>query len=417
MNDLEFIVSNPEEFSEIMGKRGLRFDPSPLIGLYEDRKSSVALLNNLQASKNKLTKSFSSVHSDMEKIIDESKSLEKEISELKDRIQGISEKLDSIMLNLPNILAKDVPCGEDEGSNLLVKSWGTIKDFQFTPKPHDELGVALGILDFENVAKASGARFAGFIGEGAKLLRVLKEFMLEHNIEHGHREYFLPYLVKEDAMYKAGQLPKFSDESFRVDGGMRLVPTSEVSLLNFFSDNFMEKEKLPLRVTSYSECFRSEAGSSGKDTKGIIRQHQFGKVELLSITEPDKSNEELERMVYIAEGLLKKLEIPYRVMSLCSGDIGFCARKTYDIEVWIPSQNCYREISSCSDCGDFQSRRLSIKYKTERKKGFLHTLNGSSLALGRTIVAILENYQTRDGSIEVPDILKEKFGSDIITQR
>ncbi|QHD65574.1 serine--tRNA ligase [Neorickettsia findlayensis] len=414
MNDLEYIISNPKGFTETMKRRGLRFDPSPIVTLYEERKSCLTSLNNLQASKNELTRSFQLIQQDKNELCEKAKVIDKEILRVKEDLQKICEQLELIMLDLPNILAEDVPIGEDESSNVVVKSWGVVRDLGFEPKAHDELGVALGILDFSNVAKVSGARFSGFIGKGARLFRVLKDFMLEHNIEHGHREYFLPYLVKEDAMYKAGQLPKFSQESFRVDGGMRLVPTSEVTLLNFVSDHFFGEAELPLRMTSYSECFRSEAGSSGKDTKGIIRQHQFGKVELLSITEPDKSDEELERMLCIAEGLLQKLKLPYRVVNLCSGDIGFCSKKTYDIEVWIPSQRCYREISSCSNCGDFQSRRLAIKYKFKKKKGFLHTLNASSLAIGRTIVAILENYQMYDGSIEVPEVLRSSFGTDFI---
>ncbi|AHX11488.1 serine--tRNA ligase [Neorickettsia helminthoeca str. Oregon] len=414
MNDLEYIASNTKRFAEMMEKRGLRFDPTSVIDLYKQKREQITTLNTLQAAKNDLAKSFSDPDVVRSKIIEKSKFIDSEIAKIKEAIQIVSERLDTILLNLPNILSEDVPPGKDESFNLQVRSSGVAKNFSFIPKSHDELGVSLGILDFINTSKISGARFSSLIGEGSKLVRVLKDFMLEHNRAYGYKEYFPPYLVKEEAMYRAGQLPKFSSESFAVDGGMRLIPTSEVTLLNFVSDNFFQAEELPIRMTAYSECFRSEAGSSGKDTKGMIRQHQFGKVELVGVTTPEESGEELERMVQIVEDLLQKLGIPYRVVLLCAGDIGFCARKTYDIEVWIPSQGCYREISSCSNCGDFQARRLSIKYKFGKRKGFLHTLNGSSLALGRTLVAILENYQRRDGSVEVPEVLQSMFGSEVI---
>jgi seryl-tRNA synthetase len=405
MNDLDFIINNPQEFEKSMYKRGLEVSSNSIIDLYNKKKSKTSEMQSLQNEKNEINKEFINQISDKEILIQKSREIENKIVSLKSELEEITNELNQILLNLPNIPDSSVPIGKDENSNKEISRHGTIRKFSFEPRPHDEIGEKLGLLDFKQTSKISGARFCTLKGDLAKLSRMLMNFMIEHNKSYGYVEHFTPFLVKESAMYGAGQLPKFSDESFVVDGNFRLIPTSEVTLTNLAADRIFSPDELPLRMTAYSECFRSEAGSAGKDTKGMIRQHQFGKVELVSITKPEDSDTELERMVSIVEDLLSKLELPYRKVILCTGDLGFCAKKTYDIEVWIPSQNCYREISSCSNCGDFQSRRMNAKYKDNKKNKFLHTLNGSSLAIGRTIVAIIENYQNVDGSFTLPNKL------------
>lgn len=350
-----------------------------------------------------------------------SKSITSEIETISLKEQTEKNKLVDILSNLPNISAQNVPTGEDESSNVEIRKYGKRRKFDFTPKFHYELGERLGLMDFEQAAKISGSRFTILKGQLAKLGRALINFMLETHVnEFGYTEVHHPVLVKDRAMYNVGQLPKFFDDSYLTTDKLRLIPTSEVVLTNLVADKIIEEKELPIRFTAYSECFRKEAGSAGRDTRGMIRQHQFGKVELVSITTEDQSNDELERMTNAAEEILKKLELPYRIMLLCSGDMGFAAQKTYDIEVWLPEQNKYREISSCSNCGTFQARRMNTKYflETDRKtKKYVHTLNGSALAIGRTIVAIMENYQNSDGSVTIPNVLQRYMSNDTVISK
>ena len=322
-------------------------------------------------------------------------------------------ELELLLCSLPNIPASDVPLGKDETGNKEIRTWGTIPRFSFKPKQHFEIGEALGILDFEQTAKISGSRFATLKGGLARMERALANFMLDiHTKEFAYMEIVPPFLVRDSAMFGVGQLPKFAEDSFQTTNDYRLIPTAEVSLTNLIAGQILEEETLPLRYTAYTPCFRSEAGSAGKDTRGMIRQHQFTKVELVSITSPEDSVKEHERLTSAAETVLQRLVLPYRVMLLCTGDMGFSSTKTYDLEVWLPGQDCYREISSCSNCGDFQARRMNsrTRKKGEKETRFVHTLNGSALAVGRTMVAILENYQQADGTIAVPEVLQPYMG-------
>ncbi len=337
----------------------------------------------------------------------------KEIKELDSKLSEIDEKLRSIQLEIPNVYHESTPLGKDEEDNVEVRKWGEIKALDFEPKAHWELGEELGILDFERGAKLGGSRFTVYKGYGAKLERALINFMLDlHTSEHGYTEVMAPILVKREIMEGTGQLPKFEEDAYKTTDDMFLIPTSEVSISNIHRQEILEEEQLPKYYTGFSPCFRREAGSYGRDVKGLIRQHQFNKIELIKLAKPHESYEELEKMVLNAEEVLKRLGLPYRVVQLCSGDIGFTAAKTYDIEVWLPFQNKYREISSCSNTEDFQARRMGLKYRPtgSKKSEFIHTLNGSGLAVGRTLVAILENYQQADGSIIVPEVLRPYLG-------
>nr|CAH7769049.1 unnamed protein product [Callosobruchus chinensis] len=359
--------------------------------------------------------------SSSENEVEVSRNITNEIKAISLKEQTEKDNLMNILSNLPNIPAQNVPIGEDESSNVEIRKYGEKRQFSFMPKFHYELGERLGLMDFEQAAKISGSRFTILKGQLAKLGRALINFMLETHVnEFAYTEVYHPALVKNEAMYNVGQLPKFSDDSYLTTDELRLIPTSEVFLTNLVADKIIEEKELPIRFTAYSECFRKEAGSAGRDTRGMIRQHQFGKVELVSITTEDQSKDELERMTSVAEEILKKLELPYRVMLLCSGDMGFAAQKTYDIEVWLPEQNKYREISSCSNCGTFQARRMNTKYflETDRKtKKYVHTLNGSALAIGRTIVAIMENYQNSDGSVTIPNVLQRYMSNDTVISK
>jgi seryl-tRNA synthetase len=325
-----------------------------------------------------------------------------------ERLRALAEALDAELAGIPNLLAEDVPDGESDDDNVEIRRWGEPRRFDFAPKEHDELGAPLG-MDFARAAKLSGARFVALYGQLARLERALATFMLDlHTREHGYTEVAVPYLVRDHVLFGTGQLPKFGEDSFRTTTGLWLIATSEIALTNLVAGEILAEEQLPLRYTAYTPCFRSEAGAAGKDTKGMIRQHQFNKVELVSITRPDQSAAEHERMTRCAEAVLQRLELPYRVMVLCAGDTGFAARKTYDVEVWLPGHGRYREISSCSNCGDFQARRMNARYRPqgERRTEFVHTLNGSGLAVGRTLIALLENGQQADGSIALPPALR-----------
>jgi seryl-tRNA synthetase len=416
MLDIKLIRNTPEEFDLKMAKRNLEPMSKKIIDLDEDKRQLTTIIQQLQHAKNEKAKSIPLI---ADKNSSEYRIAIKDASDIRDKLAELEKKvasdnkLDNFLANVPNIPADDVPAGKDEHDNVEVRKWGKIKSFPFKPKAHFELGEKLGMMDFEQTAKISGSRFFTLTSKLARLERALSNFMLDvHTNEFNYTETFVPQLVKDKAMYGVGQLPKFAEDSFQTTEGMRLIPTAEVSLTNLVSDMILQAEQLPIRYVAYSQCFRSEAGSAGKDTRGMIRTHQFSKVELVSITLPEDSKNEHERMTGAAEEILKRLELPYRVMLLCAGDMGFSAEKTYDLEVWLPAQNKYREISSCSNCGDFQARRMKSRYKSKASKEniFVHTLNGSALAIGRTMVAILENYQNEDGSITVPDCLVSYMG-------
>jgi seryl-tRNA synthetase len=343
-----------------------------------------------------------------------------EVAALKETMAKVEEseraaaaELDDLLSGLPNTPLPDVPVGPDESANVTLREVGTAPGFNFEPKQHFELSAAQGLLDFEAAAKMSGARFAVLRGGLARLHRAIANFMIDlHTEEHGYTEIAPPYLVRDIALYGTGQLPKFGDELFHTDNGFWLIPTAEVPLTNLVSGDILEEKSLPLRVTALTPCFRSEAGAAGKDTRGMLRQHQFDKVEMVSIAHPEQSDEELERMTACAEEVLKRLGLAYRVVVLSTGDMGSGARKTHDIEVWLPGQDTYREISSCSNCGDFQARRMNARYRPAQGKGtrFVHTLNGSGVAVGRALIAIMENYQRADGSFEIPEVLRPRMG-------
>ncbi|WP_425383930.1 serine--tRNA ligase [Wolbachia endosymbiont (group B) of Anania hortulata] len=425
MHDIEHIRKNPKGFEKAIKSRGVKeFTTEEILEIDHKKRSLTTKLQALNKQRNEVTEEIKRLKmnkSPCEEQVKLSKSITSEIETISFKEQTEKNKLVDILSNLPNISAQNVPTGEDESSNVEIRKYGKRRKFDFTPKFHYELGERLGLMDFEQAAKISGSRFTILKGQLAKLGRALINFMLETHVnEFAYTEVYHPALVKNEAMYNVGQLPKFSDDSYLTTDKLRLIPTSEVVLTNLVADKIIEEKELPIRFTAYSECFRKEAGSAGRDTRGMIRQHQFGKVELVSITTEDQSKDELERMTSVAEEILKKLELPYRVMLLCSGDMGFAAQKTYDIEVWLPEQNKYREISSCSNCGTFQARRMNTKYflENDRKtKKYVHTLNGSALAIGRTIVAIMENYQNSDGSVTIPNVLQRYMSNDTVISK
>ncbi|MDG7056336.1 MAG: serine--tRNA ligase [Wolbachia endosymbiont of Meromenopon meropis] len=420
MHDMEYIRKNPEEFRKAMKSRAIEdFALEEILKIDYEKRSLTAKLQNLNRKRNYITNQILKLkmsEKPCENEIEESKNIANEIEAVSLKEQTKKKYLVNILSNLPNIPAQNVPIGKNESSNLEVRKYGEKRKFSFAPKSHHEIGEMLNSIDFKQTVKISGSRFAILKGNLAKLGRALVNFMLETHInEFDYTEIHHPILVKSEAMYNVGQLPKFSDDSYLTTDELRLIPTAEVVLTNLVANKIIEKKELPIRFTAYSECFRKEAGNAGKDTKGMLRQHQFGKVELVSITTENQSNDELERMVSVVEKILKLLELPYRVVLLCSGDMSFAAQKTYDIEVWLPEQNKYIEISSCSNCGAFQARRMNTKYflQTDKKiKKYVHTLNGSALAIGRTIIAIMENYQNSDGSIAVPNVL-QKYMSNV----
>jgi seryl-tRNA synthetase len=418
MHNIEFIRSNPDEFDQKMFRRGYQNKLSDkILELDQTIRNHKTELQELLTQKNNIAKEIGGAKSrgeDIQPILAKAENIKSQIKAFEENTAEI--ELNELLSSLPNILADDVVDGDSEDDNVEIKKFGQIKKFDFKPKEHDILLEDLGFVDFETAAKVSGARFVYLKGVFARLERVLADFML--NIlcnEYGFTELNSPLLVRPESLYGSGQLPKFAEDSFQTTDNRWLIPTSEVSLVNYYRESRLEEKDLPYRLCSYTPCFRSEAGAAGKDTKGMIRLHQFAKVEMVAITDQDSSINEHERILAIAEKILQMLEIPYRVVSLCSSDTGFTANKTYDIEVWLPGQNCYREISSCSNCLDFQSRRMNTRYKTDDGK-YLHThsLNGSGLAIGRTMVAIAENYQNADATISIPNVLKSYFpGKDI----
>ena len=410
MLDIKWIRDNEEEFNAQMQKRGIKFDTTILLELEEERRQIVSLIQKFQQAKN--TKTERLAHTRGTKEFEELKNdvvhINEKLSELHHRLKD-DIRLESLINNIPNVPSQDVPYGTDETMNKLIRKHQDPKKIEGA-KEHFTLGINLGMMDFEQTAKISGSRFVTLKKDLAKMARALISFMIDcHTEEHDFEEVAMPVLVKPDAMYNVGQLPKFEADSYSVSNDKyRLIPTGEVPMTNLVADSILKKEDLPLRYVGYSECFRSEAGSAGRDTRGMIRNHQFGKVELVVVTTPEESEAEHQKMLAASENILKKLDLPYRVMLLCTGDMGFASKKTYDIEVWLPGQELYREIASISNCGDFQSRRMKARYMNmDGDNIFVHTLNGSGLPIGRTLVAILENYQNADGSVNIPDVLQK----------
>ena len=420
MHDINFIRTNPVEFDNRIKLRGLTNCAEKINKIDEERRNTQTVLQNILAERNILSKKIGEIKSkkkDATVIIKKVEKLKDQISSLKELEKIKEDELSAILCRIPNLPSKDVPVGDNEKNNTQYKIWGDKPKFTFKTKRHFEIGENLNLMDFDLASKLSGSRFVVLQGMLAKLERAISQFMLDkHTIENGYTEMNVPYLVKDDALFGTGNLPKFGEDLFTAGDSHWLIPTAEVPLTNLVREQIINEKELPMRVTSYTPCFRSEAGAAGKDTRGMLRQHQFTKVELVSITTPEDSKQELERMLSSAESILQDLNIHYRVMTLCTGDMGFAANKTYDIEVWLPGENAYREISSCSNCGDFQARRMNAKYKGENKNYFVHTLNGSGLAVGRTLIAILENYQTADGNVEIPKVLQKYFnGQTTIT--
>ncbi|AHE95718.1 seryl-tRNA synthetase [Thermocrinis ruber] len=421
MLDIELLRKNPEFVKE---RLRLRKEDYPrlvdeALSLDEERRSILRELEALRAERNALSKEIGRRKSKGEQTAE----LEGKVKEIKEKIEGLEDKLSkveeqlkSVMLSIPNIPHQSVPVGKDETENVEVRRWGVPRDFDFEPKAHYEIGEVLGILDFERGASLAGSRFTVMWGWGAKLERALINFMLDFHTSRGYKEVWVPHLVKPEILEGTGQLPKFEEDLYFCErDSLYLIPTAEVPLTNLFRDTILEEKDLPIYLTAYTPCYRREAGAYGKDIRGIIRQHQFDKVELVKIVHPDTSDQELEKLTADAEEILKLLGLPYRVVALCTGDLGFASAKTYDIEVWFPSQNKYREISSCSNCTDFQARRMNTRFKdSEGRKRFVHTLNGSGLAVGRTLAAILENYQQKDGSVVVPEVLRDYLKADVI---
>ena len=409
MLNIKDIRNNPDHFQRCLDKRN--FTDIKINDLLRKDEQLRILQTNLQAlqeERNKTAKIISkATPEERPSLIQKGEAIKKEMLDKESKVKELKDDFDCLISSIPNILHDSVPLGKDENDNVEVRKIGEPKKFNFQPKEHHELSISKEMMDFEASAKVSGARFVYLKGEIAKLHRALGQFFLDTlTQEFGYTELLTPYLVKTEAMFGTGQLPKFEEDQFETTDGRWLIPTSEVSLTNYVREKILQEKDFPHRFTTLSPCFRKEAGSAGKDMHGMIRQHQFYKTEMVSITKADESYEELERMVTIASTLLERLELPHRIVTLCSGDIGFGAAKTYDLEVWLPSQNCYREISSCSNCEDFQARRMKTRYKTSDGENlYCHTLNGSGLAVGRALVAVLENYQKEDGTIDVPKVL------------
>lgn len=414
MLDIRWIRENPDLFDESLKNRNSEPCSEKVLRLDKQNREIISEIQAIQEQRNKIASRIGIAKrnkqdaSDLER---ESSDLKNEMAQLNKKQEKLSNELTEILSSLPNIPLTDVPVGKDEFANKCVRVVGEIPRFDFKPKHHYELGEDLGLIDFQTAAKVSGSRFTILKGAISKMERALKNFMLDnHTQNYGYQEISVPFLVKSECMFGTGQLPKFAEDSFHTTDNRWIIPTAEVPLTNMFRESMIPVSQLPIRVTAFSACFRSEAGAAGRDTRGMIRNHQFSKVELVSVVHPDNGEKELERMTGAAESILQKLRLPYRVMILSTGDMGFSARKTYDLEVWLPSENTYREISSCSLCGQFQARRMNARYKGEKEKGYVTTLNGSGLAIGRTIVAILENYQRADGSVKVPEALVPYMG-------
>ena len=425
MLEAKYIRDHLDEVRERLALRGQTINLDQFVLIDGERRKTIQEWERLRASQKKVSDEVSKKKregQDASGLIEEMKKVSQELKVLDGVIDEKEKALQDFLLTIPNLPHASVPAGKDPSGNLEVKRWGEIPKFDFKAKPHWDLGEELGILDFKNGAKITGARFTLYWDLGAKLERALINFMLDlHTREHGYREVLPPFMVNRTTMTGTGQLPKFEEELFKVEGtDYFLIPTAEVPVTNIHQDEVLEEKVLPLYYTAYTPCFRKEAGSYGKDTRGLIRQHQFNKVELVKFTKPENSYDELERLLSDAEEVLKRLKLPYRVVNLCSGDLGFSASKTYDIEVWLPGQDTFKEISSCSNFEDFQARRAKIRYRIsgKSKTEYVHTLNGSGLAVGRTLVAILENYQQADGSVIIPEVLRSYlYGVDRIEKK
>jgi seryl-tRNA synthetase len=420
MLDAKFVRENIEIIKESLRNRNYALSLDEFLKFEEQRRSLLKEAEELRNRRNMVSEEIGRLRiqkQDAANLIDEMKLVSDKIKSFDDQLKTLEEHTNDFLLNVPNIPHHSVPVGKDETGNVEVRRWGEPKQFDFEPLNHWDIGAILNILDFDRAAKIAGARFSLTKGAGAKLERALMNFMLDLNTAKGYTEVFPPIIVNKESMRGTGQLPKFEMELFKIsDPEFYLIPTAEVPVTNIHRNEILQEKELPISYTAYTPCFRREAGSYGKDVRGLIRQHQFNKVELVKFVKPEDSYHELESLTNAAEDILQKLGLPYRVVALCTGDIGFAASKTYDLEVWLPGQQKYREISSCSNFTDFQARRANIRFKREGKKGteFVHTLNGSSLAIGRTVVAILENYQQKDGTVLVPDVLRTYMGAEII---
>lgn len=417
MLDLKFVRENQEIVAKALKNRGTNLSLDNFSVLDVKRREILANVELLKAKRNTASQEVARLKKageDAEKIVLEMREVGDEIAKLDEELRQVEKELEDTLLEIPNIPHESVPIGKDEEENMEIRKWGEVPQFDFEPKPHWEIGENLDILDFERGAKVTGARFTFYKGLGSRLERALINFMLDlHTEEHGYTEFFPPFIANKESMTGTGQLPKFAEDMFKLEGlDYYLIPTAEVPITNYHREEILSVEDLPKYYTAYSGCFRAEAGSAGRDTRGLIRQHQFNKVELVKFSKPEESYSELEKLTLNAEEVLKRLGLPYRVILLCTGDMGFASAKTYDIEVWIPSQNKYREISSCSNFEDFQARRAGIRFRRELKgkPEFLHTLNGSGLAVGRTVAAILENFQQTDGSVQIPEVLRPYMG-------
>lgn len=425
MLDPLYLRNNPEEAAEQLAARGYAFDAAAWAQLDAERKALQVQVEELQNRRNVSAKSIGQAKArgeDIQPLLDETRNLGEELGQAEKAFEAVRSKQQAWAMEIPNLALDDVPVGKDEADNVEIRRWGEPPAFDFQPRDHVDLGEALELLDGETAAKLSGARFTVLRGPLARLHRALAQFMLDVQTgEHGYNEVYVPYLVNAESMTGTGQLPKFEDDAFAsTDEPPRyLVPTAEVPLTNFLRDEIVEADALPLKLTAQTPCFRREAGSYGKDTRGMIRQHQFEKVELVQVTRPEDSQAAHEELTGNAETILQKLGLAYRTVVLCTGDMGFAAQKTYDIEVWLPGQDAYREISSCSNCGDFQARRMQARYRDPQsgKPKLVHTLNGSGLAVGRTLIAIIENYQRADGSIEIPEVLHPYMGGLTVITR
>ncbi|KRT36158.1 serine--tRNA ligase [Acetomicrobium hydrogeniformans ATCC BAA-1850] len=410
--DIKWIRENPDEARRMLQNRGYEYPLDELLDLDSLRRQKLIEVEGLKAKRNEGSKEVAKLKSkgeDPSNLMEEIRNINEDIKVLDKEVQDIEENLRDLLLQIPNKPHESVPVGKSEEDNVVVRSVGELPKFDFEPKPHWELGEKMGLMDFEAGIKLAGSRFTVLRGNGARLARALINFMLDlHTREHGYLEFEPPFIVNSKTMTGTGQLPKFANDLYHCESDdLWLIPTAEVPLTNMHAEEILDEDLLPLYYTAYTPCFRREAGSHGRDVRGMLRQHQFDKVELVKICTPETSYDELEKLTQNAEEVLKRLGLPYRVVCLCTGDMGFAASKTYDLEVWLPSQNTYREISSCSNCEDFQARRMNTRYKPRGAKGtrFVHTLNGSGIAVGRCLIAIMENYQQADGSIKIPDAL------------
>jgi seryl-tRNA synthetase len=416
MLDIKAIRSNPEEIKRKLKRRGQEFRIDDILKLDEQRRQVIYEVEELKGRKNKVSEEVAKLKKakqDAEAVVLEMREVSEKIKEMDERVRGLDEEIIDMLMNIPNTPYDGIPDGSSDADNVEIRKQGEPTKFEYEPKAHWDIGVDLNILDFETAAKVTGARFTFYRGLGARLERSLINFMLDTHTEKGYTEIFPPFMVHRRSMMGTGQLPKFEEDAFKVQNTEYfLVPTAEVPVTNMYREQILEANMLPIKHTAYTACFRAEAGSAGRDTRGLIRQHQFNKVELVKFVNPENSYEELESLTEDAERILQLLKLPYRVVCLCAGDIGFSSAKTYDLEVWMPSYGRYVEISSCSNFEDFQARRADIKYRPEPKEKprFVHTLNGSGLAIGRTVAAILENFQQGDGSVVIPEVLRPYMG-------